>query len=62
MVLRVVAMIFHRLPDIVERLMFMPSVGYCVLLAVLALVEGLVPAPVVNWVTQELPLLLGGNW
>jgi hypothetical protein len=26
------------------------------------LVEGLLPAPVVNWVTEGLPLLLGGNW
>jgi NADH-quinone oxidoreductase subunit M len=33
-----------------------------VLLAILALVEGLLPAPVFTWVTQELPLLLGGNW
>jgi formate hydrogenlyase subunit 3/multisubunit Na+/H+ antiporter MnhD subunit len=33
-----------------------------VMLAVLALVEGLLPAPVFNWVAQELPLLLGGNW
>jgi len=33
-----------------------------VALALLALFEGLLPAPVVNWVTRELPLLLGGNW
>jgi NADH-quinone oxidoreductase subunit M len=33
-----------------------------VVLAVLALVEGLFPAPVFDWVAQELPLLLGGNW
>jgi proton-translocating NADH-quinone oxidoreductase chain M len=33
-----------------------------VVLAILALVEGLFPAPVFNWVAQELPLLLGGSW
>jgi NADH-quinone oxidoreductase subunit M len=33
-----------------------------VVLALLALIEGLLPAPVFNWVTQELPLLLGGQW
>jgi hypothetical protein len=33
-----------------------------VFLAVLALVEGLFPAPIFGWVTQELPLLLGGSW
>ena len=38
--------------------MVIPTVA----LVILALVEGLLPAPLVNWVTQELPLLLGGNW
>jgi len=38
--------------------MVVPTVA----LSVLALIEGLLPAPVVNWVTQELPLLLGGKW
>jgi hypothetical protein len=38
--------------------MVIPTVA----LTLLALVEGLLPAPVVNWVTQELPLLLGGTW
>jgi formate hydrogenlyase subunit 3/multisubunit Na+/H+ antiporter MnhD subunit len=38
--------------------MIVPTVA----LAFLALIEGLLPAPVVNWVTQELPLLLGGKW
>ena len=33
-----------------------------VALAILALVEGLFPSPVFNWVAQELPLLLGGVW
>jgi NADH-quinone oxidoreductase subunit M len=45
---------FGKLP----MAMVVPTVG----LAVLALIEGLVPAPVVNWVTEGLPLLLGGNW
>jgi formate hydrogenlyase subunit 3/multisubunit Na+/H+ antiporter MnhD subunit len=40
------------------RAMVIPTVA----LSFLALIEGLLPAPVVNWVTQELPLLLGGNW
>jgi NADH-quinone oxidoreductase subunit M len=38
--------------------MVIPTVA----LAVLALIEGLFPSPVFNWVAQELPLLLGGNW
>ena len=33
-----------------------------VVLAVLAVVEGVFPAPVFDWVAQELPLLLGGSW
>jgi NADH-quinone oxidoreductase subunit M len=33
-----------------------------VLLAVLALVGGLFPAPLFDWVMRELPLLLGGAW
>jgi len=32
-----------------------------VLLAALALVEGIFPAPVFDWVAHELPLILGGN-
>ena len=32
------------------------------ILLIKALIEGLLPAPVFNWVAQELPLLLGGNW
>jgi formate hydrogenlyase subunit 3/multisubunit Na+/H+ antiporter MnhD subunit len=45
-----------------ERALPLAMVVPTVLLALLALIEGLLPAPVVNWVTQELPLLLGGNW
>jgi len=33
-----------------------------VLLAVLALVEGIFPATVFDWVFHELPLILGGRW
>jgi NADH-quinone oxidoreductase subunit M len=33
-----------------------------VLLAALALVEGIFPAPVFDWVARELTLVLGGNW
>jgi NADH-quinone oxidoreductase subunit M len=33
-----------------------------VLLAALALIEGLFPAPVFGWVDQALNLILGGNW
>ena len=33
-----------------------------VLLAALALIEGLFPAPVFDWVAHELPLILGGAW
>ena len=33
-----------------------------VFLAALALIEGLFPAPVFDWVAHELPLILGGNW
>jgi len=33
-----------------------------VLLTALALIEGLFPAPVFNWVNQALDLILGGNW
>jgi NADH-quinone oxidoreductase subunit M len=33
-----------------------------VLLAGLALVEGLLPAPVFDWVSQALTTILGGNW
>jgi len=33
-----------------------------VLLTALALIEGLFPAPVFDWVAHELPLILGGAW
>ncbi|MGC9394958.1 MAG: complex I subunit 4 family protein [Anaerolineae bacterium] len=33
-----------------------------VLLAALAIIEGLFPAPLFDWVAHELPLLLGGHW
>jgi len=33
-----------------------------VLLAALAIIEGLFPAPLFDWVAHELPMLLGGNW
>jgi len=33
-----------------------------VFLAALALIEGLVPAPVFDWVSRQLPLLFGGVW
>jgi proton-translocating NADH-quinone oxidoreductase chain M len=33
-----------------------------VFLTILALIEGLVPAPVFNWIAQELRLILGGSW
>jgi len=33
-----------------------------ILLAALALIEGLFPAPVFDWVAQELTLILGGTW
>jgi NADH-quinone oxidoreductase subunit M len=48
----------HLPKDKMPVAMIVPTV----FLAALALVEGLVPAPVFNWVAQELPLLLGGNW
>jgi NADH-quinone oxidoreductase subunit M len=55
-----------RLPDALQGQEFtrgpVAMVVPTVVLVILALVEGLVPAPVVNWVTQELPLLLGGIW
>jgi formate hydrogenlyase subunit 3/multisubunit Na+/H+ antiporter MnhD subunit len=33
-----------------------------VLLAALALISGIFPAPVFHWVDQALELILGGNW
>jgi formate hydrogenlyase subunit 3/multisubunit Na+/H+ antiporter MnhD subunit len=60
-----------RLPEALQGTQVVRAVGPTqpvamvvptVALAVLALVEGLLPAPLVNWVTQELPLLLGGIW
>jgi NADH-quinone oxidoreductase subunit M len=44
--------------DPVPWLMLAPTV----FLAVLSLVEGLIPAPVFAWVSRELPLILGGSW
>ena len=38
--------------------MFAPTV----LLAALAVIEGVIPAPLINWAAQEMNLLLGGNW
>ena len=38
--------------------MVVPSV----LLAALAIIEGIFPAPLFDWVAHELPLLLGGHW
>jgi NADH:ubiquinone oxidoreductase subunit 4 (subunit M) len=43
-----------RLP----RAMVLPTI----LLTALTLIEGLFPAPVFNWVAQELTLILGGQW
>jgi NADH-quinone oxidoreductase subunit M len=40
----------------------MAMVAPTVLLAALSLIEGLFPAPVFNWVAQELTLILGGYW
>jgi proton-translocating NADH-quinone oxidoreductase chain M len=33
-----------------------------VFLTILALIEGLLPAPIFNWIAQELTLILGGRW
>ena len=44
--------------DRLPRAMVVPTV----LLTALALVEGLFPAPVFDWVDQALNLILGGNW
>jgi NADH-quinone oxidoreductase subunit M len=44
--------------DRLPRAMVAPTV----LLAALALVEGIFPAPVFGWVDQALALILGGNW
>ena len=44
--------------DPLPRAMVAPTV----LLAVLALVEGVFPAPVFNWVEHALTLVLGGQW
>ncbi len=38
--------------------MLIPTVG----LTILTILEGIFPAPIFNWVTHELPLLLGGQW
>lgn len=38
--------------------MVVPSI----VLAVLAIVEGIFPAPLFDWVAHELPMLLGGRW
>jgi NADH-quinone oxidoreductase subunit M len=39
-----------------------PMVAPTVLLSVLALIEGIFPAPLFNWVAHELTLILGGRW
>ena len=44
--------------DRLPRAMVVPTV----LLTALALVEGLFPAPLFDWVDQALNLILGGNW
>jgi NADH-quinone oxidoreductase subunit M len=44
--------------DRVPRAMVVPTA----LLAALALVEGIFPAPVFDWVAHELTLVLGGSW
>jgi multicomponent Na+:H+ antiporter subunit D len=44
-----------------ERKLPWQMVAPTVLLAALALIEGLFPAPLFNWVAQELPLILGGS-
>jgi NADH-quinone oxidoreductase subunit M len=48
----------NSLPTRLPLSMLIPTVA----LAFLALIEGLFPAPVFDWVAHELPLLLGGNW
>ena len=37
-------------------------VAPAVVLAALAIIEGLFPAPLFDWVAHELPMLLGGRW
>jgi len=39
-----------------------PMVAPTVLLSALALIEGIFPAPLFNWVAHELTLILGGRW
>jgi NADH-quinone oxidoreductase subunit M len=51
-----------RLPELAVERPHWAMVAPTVLLAILALVEGLVPAPVFAWVSQALTTILGGNW
>jgi formate hydrogenlyase subunit 3/multisubunit Na+/H+ antiporter MnhD subunit len=39
-----------------------PMIAPTILLTVLALVEGLFPAPLFQWAYNELSLILGGHW
>ena len=52
----------HRPPELTIKPSHWAMVAPTVLLAGLALVEGLVPAPVFAWVNQALTTILGGNW
>jgi NADH-quinone oxidoreductase subunit M len=51
-----------RPPELTVERPHWAMVAPTVLLAGLALVEGLVPAPVFAWVNQALATILGGNW
>ena len=51
-----------RPPELTVKRPHWAMVAPTVLLAILALVEGLVPAPVFDWVNQALAMILGGNW
>jgi NADH-quinone oxidoreductase subunit M len=51
-----------RPPELTIKPSHWAMVAPTVLLAGLALIEGLVPAPVFAWVSQALTTILGGNW
>ena len=51
-----------RPPGLTVKRPHWAMVAPTVLLAILALIEGLVPAPVFDWVNQALAMILGGNW
>jgi NADH-quinone oxidoreductase subunit M len=51
-----------RPPELTVERPHWAMVAPTVLLTILALVEGLVPAPVFAWVNQALAMILGGNW